>query len=121
MLERCKDRKTTVTWEGKSPRNIYGILEIDNKLKVKELQKGRSHGHGSVRIVRRSKLSMHFKGEQTDCSQGVLLTRHPEELWVFQEEEGKGESSGKEEEDTNLAFGTFLWVVRKRKQPSLPG
>lgn len=63
---------------------------------------------------------MHFKGEQTVCSQ-VLLTSHPEELWVFQEEEERGESSGKEEkEDTSLAFGTFLWVVQKRKQASLP-
>lgn len=76
MLERCKDWKTTVTWEGKSPRNIYGILEVDDKLRVKELQKGRSHGHGSVWIVRRSKLSMRFKGEHTAnkeyCSQGIL-------------------------------------------------
>ena len=42
-------------------------------------------------------------------------------LWVFQEEEGNGESSGKEEKDTNLVLGTFFWVVQKRKHPSLPG
>lgn len=42
-------------------------------------------------------------------------------FWVFQEEEGKGESSGKEEKDTNLVLGTFFWVVQKRKHPSLPG
>ena len=39
--------------------------------------------------VRRSTLSTHCKAELRVCSQ-ALATSHPEELWIFQEEEGNG-------------------------------
>ena len=69
-------------------------------------------------MIIRSRLSIHFKGEQSahteSCSQAILRS-----CGSFGKG-GKVESSGREE-NTNLAFGTFLWMVRKRKQPSLPG
>lgn len=41
-------------------------------------------------------------------------------LWVFQEEEGNGESSGKEEKDTNLVLGTFFLGGAEKKASFTP-